>query len=326
MMGQDESAESSTKTGTVALVGRPNVGKSTLLNALLGEKIAATTHKPQTTRRLLRGVLTRGDSQFVFVDTPGLLQRAKGLDSFMIEEALEAVRDVDVLALIAEAHLEKDADGVVRAVIDRRDVEALETIERENGEGQRPVVLILNKIDRLQDRGLLLPLIASWSERREFAGIIPISAMKRDGLSPLLDALASHLPDGPFLFAPDTLTDAPEREIAAELIREKAMLELGDELPYKVAVQIENFDESRRDDPRKPIITVEAVIHVERESQKRIVVGKGGERVKTIGMRARKELERLLGAQVMLRVFVHVEPNWTTNDKGMRKVGYARKR
>lgn len=317
-------SEETTRAGTVALVGRPNVGKSTLLNAVLGEKIAATTHKPQTTRRQLRGILTREDAQYVFVDTPGLIKSARGLDAFMIEEALDAARGVDVIALLVEARLDKRGEEGPRATIDRRDEEALATLARA-GTAER-VVLVINKIDALPDRALLLPLIAEWRDKHEFDAIVPVSAAKRDGIDALLDVLGARLPEGPFLFPPDTLTDAPERDIAAELIREKAMLELADEIPYKVAVQVEGFDESRRDDPTKPLVRVQAVIHVERESQKRIVVGKGGERIKTIGTRARKELERLLGCQVMLTLFVHVEPGWTTSDKGMRKVGYVPRR
>lgn len=311
-----------TRAGTVALVGRPNVGKSTLLNAALGAKIAATTHKPQTTRRQLRGVLTREQAQLIFIDTPGLLARASGLDAYMLEEALDAVRDVDVVVFLAEAHVSKNRDGTTKVEVDRRDEEALATLERET-KAKQPIYLVLNKIDRLPQRDLLLPFIGEWGAKKDFRAILPISAMKREGIDTFLDVISGALPESPFLFPEESLTDTSEREIAAELIREKAMLELADELPYKVAVQVEEFDETRRDDERKSLVQIAAVIHVERDSQKRIVVGKKGERVKTIGMRARKELERLLGCQVMLRIFVHVEPGWTQTDKGLRKVGYT---
>lgn len=328
-----------TRVGTVALLGRPNVGKSTLLNAIVGLKIAATTHKPQTTRRQLRGVWTsaEGDAQIVFVDTPGLHAAKDGLHAFMIEEALEAARGVDVLCLLVEArgrkkrHTEKadkaaqPGEGAVglSELVDPRDLKALEQLLEAGGTG-KPTVLVVNKIDQLQDKRALLPLIAEWQKAHDFVAIVPVSAAKGDGVKELLRALAKDLPEGPLLFPPEQITDASERDLAAELIREKAMLELQEELPYKVAVLVEAFDESRRDDERKPLIELSAVIFVERENQKAIVIGKQGARIKAIGSRARKELERLLGAQVMLSLFVKVEPGWTESDKGLRKVGYRR--
>jgi len=290
---------------------------------VLGQKIAATTHKPQTTRRQLRGVSTRGSSQLIFIDTPGLHRGDQGLHAYMVEQALEAARQVDVLAFLVEAHLKKNEDGTKEAVIHTADERALEELVKVAPKGV-PMVLVVNKVDRLPDRDALLPYLKSWADKAKFDALIPISAMKHEGIDELLDALAERLPEGPFLFPEDSITDASEREIAAELIREKAMLELQQELPYKLAVVIEEFDESRRDDPRKPLIHIAAVLHVERETQKRIVVGKGGERIKTIGQRARKDLERLLDAQVMLELFVRVERDWTQSEKGLRKVGYTR--
>lgn len=324
--------DETTRSGTVALLGRPNVGKSTLLNAIVGLKIAATTHKPQTTRRQLRGVWTaeEGDAQIVFVDTPGLHTAKDGLHAFMIEEALEAARGVDVLCLLIEAkgkkkrHTEKGDDTLALTdLVDPRDVAALEQLLEAGGTG-KPTILVVNKIDQLQDKRALLPLMAEWQKAHELTAIVPVSAAKGDGVRELLRALTSEMPEGPFLFPPEQITDASERDLAAELIREKAMLELQEELPYKVAVLVEEFDESRREDERKPLVEISAVIFVERENQKRIVVGKQGARVKAIGTRARKELERLLGAQVMLTLFVKVEPGWTESDKGLRRVGYRR--
>lgn len=328
-----------TRVGTVALLGRPNVGKSTLLNAVVGLKIAATTHKPQTTRRQLRGVWTaKGeDAQIVFVDTPGLHAPRDGLHAFMIEEAMEAARGVDVLCLLIEARARKkrrgggsggideadEGEGAVTDLVDPRDLKALEQL-REAGSTGKPTILVVNKIDELPDKRALLPLIDQWQKAHDFVAIVPVSAAKGDGVKELLEALSSELPEGPLLFPPDQITDATERELAAELIREKAMLELQEELPYKVAVLVEEFDESRREDERKPLVEIAAVIFVERENQKRIVIGKQGVRIKAIGSRARKELERLLGAQVMLSLFVRVEPGWTETEKGLRKVGYRR--
>ncbi len=306
--------ERMSRCGTVAIVGRPNVGKSTLLNALLGQKIAPTTHKPQTTRRTLRGVVTRGDAQIVFVDTPGLHRPTRGLHAFMIREALDAARDVDVLAFVTEA----DTRGV-----HRDDEVVLQQLEKEGATGH-PLILVLNKVDKLKDKKLVLPQLAAWAERDIFKALIPISAQKKNGLDTLLDEIARHLPEGEPLFPKDTLTDASERDICAELIREKVMLELREEIPYRAAVVVEEFDETRREEANKPLVRIAAVIHVEKDSQKAVVVGRKGERIKTIGTRARQELETLLGCQVMLELFVRVEHDWTTSQAGLKKLGYTR--
>ena len=304
-----------TRCGTVAIVGRPNVGKSTLLNAILGQKIAATTHKPQTTRRAIRGFETRGSAQIVFVDTPGLHQSRGKLHAFMIDEAMNAARGVDVLAFVVEAH---------KKGVHREDERALEQLEQW-GALKVPVVLVVNKIDTLDDKKLLLPFLDAWSKTNRFAALIPVSSSKKDGVDLLVSDLMARMPEGPFLFDKDAVTDATEREIAAELIREKVMLELQQELPYRAAVVVEEVDESRRDDATKPLVHIGAVIHVERDSQKAMVIGKGGIRIKTIGERARKELERLLGCQVMLQLLVRVEPDWTTTEKGLAKLGYTKR-
>jgi GTP-binding protein Era len=318
-MTEEASADIETKSGTVALLGRPNVGKSSLMNAMLGLKIAATTHKPQTTRRQLRGILTSADAQVIFVDTPGLHEARDGLQTFMVEEAMDAASGVDVVAWVVEAKKPRSADDTP---IDERDVAALESLQKGRSLSDQ-VILVVNKIDRLEDKKALLPLLQGWSERFAFVALVPVSAEKKRGLAELREAIVQQLPAGPHLFPEDAITDASERDIAAELIREKAMLELKEELPYKLAVEIEEFDESRRDN-KKSVVDIRAVLHVEREGQKRIVVGKGGERIKAIGTRARKELERLLDAKVMLRLFVHVEPNWPQTEKGLGKVGYKR--
>jgi len=311
-----------TKCGTVAIVGRPNVGKSTLLNAILGQKIAATTHKPQTTRRALRGVETRGDTQIVFVDTPGLHRPERGLHAFMINEALDAAKGVDVLAFVVEAVPGKKG---LAPTIHRDDEKALAQLEKA-GALKVPVILVVNKIDAVGDKRLLLPLLDAWSKNTlGFKALIPVSAAKRDGMDLLIDDLVARMPEGPFLFDKDAMTDASERDIAAELIREKVMLELRQELPYRAAVVVEEVDESRREDEKKPLVTVAAVIHVEKDSQKAMVIGKKGQRIKAIGERSRKELERLLGCQVHLELLVRVEPDWTTSEKALTKLGYGRR-
>jgi GTP-binding protein Era len=313
-------ASAETQCGTIALVGRPNVGKSSLLNAFLGQKLAPTTHKPQTTQRQLRGVLTRDQTQFVFIDTPGLHPGKKGLHAFMVDQALDAARGVDVVVFMVEAERPR---GDAPAGINEADERALADVAKAR-QPEVPVVLAINKIDQLDDKATLLPLLQKWAEQDLFTAIIPVSAHKKEGLTELLEELSTHLPRGAFLFDPDALTDASERDVVAELIREKAMLELRQELPYKIAVVVEEFDESRRDDPKKSLVSIMATLHVERESQKGMVVGKGGKRIKAIGERARKEVERLLGCKVMLKLFVRVEKDWTGDPKALRKLGYRR--
>jgi GTPase len=323
----NEPVKSPTRCGTVALVGRPNVGKSSILNAILGQKIAPTTHKPQTTRRTIRGVETRGRAQVIFVDTPGIHQARGGLHAFMIDEVMNAAREVDVIAFVIEATGKKGHAPSIHP----EDEKALAQLERV-GAIKVPVVLVVNKIDTVHDKKLLLPLLDAWSKREvapgkgpRFATLIPVSAAKKDGIDVLVDDLAARMPEAPFMFDEDAMTDAAEKDIAGELIREKVMLELQQELPYRAAVVVEAFDESRRADEKKPLVHIAAVIHVEKDSQKAMVIGKRGQRIKAIGERARKELERLLGCQVMLELLVRVEPDWTSNERGLEKLGYTRK-
>jgi GTP-binding protein Era len=305
------------RCGTVALVGRPNVGKSSLLNALLGQKIAATTHKPQTTRRALRGVLTEDNVQLIFVDTPGLHEEKGGLFSFMLDEALDAAADVDVLVFMVEADRKRQG-------IDKADEEALARLTaRAKG---KPVLLVINKIDVLEDKAVLLPLLASWAAQGSFAGFVPLSAHKQENLDSLVRELSRLVPEGPFLLPADSITDQSERDIAAELIREKVMLELQQEIPYRTAVIVEHFDESRREDARKPLVHIAAIVVVEKDSHKSMVIGKGGQRIKTIGQRARKDLEHLLQCQVHLELFAKVEKDWTLTGAGLRKLGYVHER
>lgn len=299
------------KVTTVAFVGRPNVGKSTILNALVGTKIAPTTRKPQTTRRIIRGIRTEDNCQQIYFDTPGVLKKKSALDQFMHEQVYQALADVDQIVAIVDAK-----DPV------KFHSEALHKVAKIAMETKKNLILAINKIDELRDKSELLQLIAGYA--RDFATneIIPISAIKKEGLKELTAAIRRSAKIGDFLFNEELFTDASEKEIVAELIREKAMLELKEELPYKLAVTIEHFDESRREDDKKPLISIEAVIHVEQKSQKAIVIGKNGVRIKTIGIRARKDIEHLLNSQVMLKLFVRIEPDWTTSPKALRKLGY----
>jgi GTP-binding protein Era len=317
-----EGAAEGTRFGTVALLGRPNVGKSSILNAILGMKIAATTHKPQTTRRQLRAVKTTGDAQLVFVDTPGMHRARDNLHAFMSDEVEDAARGVDLVALVVEARA-RSKRGEADSLVDARDLRALEALG-DLGAARKRCVLVVNKIDQLKDRRALLPVLAAWNEKHRFAALVPVSAARGDGIDELVKALGDLVPNGPHLFDADAITDASERDIAAELIREKAMLELHDELPYKIAVVIEDFDESRREDKRKPLVSISAQLLVEREAQKRIVVGKQGSRIKAIGQRARVDLEHLLDAKVFLELFVKVEKDWSATARGLRRAGYRR--
>ncbi len=297
------------KSGFVTLVGQPNVGKSTLLNRLLGQKLAITSNRPQTTRNRIPGVLTRPDAQVVLVDTPGLHDARRALNAFMVDVAHDALWETDAVALLVEAGIGKNgAVGVatiVRALLDKLAASG------------KPVFLVLNKIDRIETPQLL-PIIDAWQSVFPFAGIVPISAAKGHNVDGLVDALVGALPEGPPLYPEDALTDLPERFIAAEMIREKAFRLLGEEVPYAIAVTIEDW----QDRSMAGMIHIQALIHVERESQKSIVIGRGGKMIKKIGTQARLDLERMLGTRVDLRLFVRVEKGWTRSVKGMRKLGY----
>lgn len=303
--------ENKTFVTTVAFVGQPNVGKSTLLNALVGTKIAPTTRKPQTTRRIIRGIKTEGNYQHIYFDTPGAVRTQTGLDHFMHEQIFQALTDVEQVVAIVDA---KDSVKKHAAFINK--------IKLSTTSSKQTLILVINKIDEVKDKSKLLELTAQYAESCGIDEIIPISAITHDGLQDLFKTLSSHASESEFLFNNELFTDASEKEIVAELIREKAMLELTDELPYRIAVTVEHFDESRRENEKKPLINIEAVLHVERKSQKAIVVGKGGASIKMIGTRARKDIEHLLDCQVMLKLFVRVEPDWTTSAKGLKKLGY----
>ncbi len=302
--------ETAHRCGFVTLVGKPNVGKSTLLNRVLGEKIAITSSRPQTTRNRIPGVLSRPDAQLVFIDTPGVHRANRALNQYMVDVANEAMWETDAVVLIVEAGTGPEfAVGVS---------DITHEMLAQLAERDTPVFLIINKIDRVTPLELL-PVIDAYRQLFDFKALIPISALKGDGIEPLLTALVEVLPEGPALYPADALTDLPERFIAAEIIREKLFRTLGQEVPYSTAVSIERW----RDRSSDGMVEIQAVIHVERDSQKGIVIGKGGRMIKTIGTQAREDLQRLLGSRVHLELFVRVDKGWTRSPEQLRKLGYG---
>jgi GTP-binding protein Era len=300
--------------GFVAILGRPNVGKSTLLNRLLGEHVAIVTARPQTTRTRILGVVNGEGFQLALFDTPGV-HRARGpLNRRMVETALSTLSEVDAALVLVEATAGSDGrvevGDTVRYVVDE---------VRRSG---KPAVLGVNKID-LVPRQVLLPFIAAHQGLLDWAEVVPFSARTGENVDRLAPALARHLPgsEGP-LFPPDTLTDQAERVLAAEYVREQVMELTREELPYSAAVEVEEFDESERRDGGG-LVRIQAIIWVERESQKAIVIGKGGAMLKRIGTRARERLERLLGAKVFLRCTVKVEERWSERLESLRRLGIA---
>jgi GTPase len=296
------------RSGYVALIGRPNVGKSTLLNQLLGQKIAATTHKPQTTRKNLLGILHPDGAQILLLDTPGHHQAKGALNRYMVDQVRRAIGDSDLVAYVIEARADnKITDGnerILSAIV----------------KSQKPVVLIVNKIDLIKSKELILSQIQIFSERLgdKLVTTIPISATKKSGLDRVVSAIAGALPEGPRYFADDQMTNMSERAIVAEMIREKVMLETKQELPYSAATTVEEFD-----DQRPKIVRIMATIHVERESQKGIVVGKGGVRIKAIGQRARHDIEYFLDSKVYLDLKVRVTDKWSDNPHRLADLGYS---
>jgi GTPase len=283
------------RAGFVSIIGRPNAGKSTLLNALVGEKIAIVSRKPQTTRNRIQGIVNvkaaKGmpAGQIVFVDTPGVHKPDSNLNRKMMHEVQEALEGRDLVLFLLD----------VTHKLDANDRFALQMLERAGG----PAFLVLTKID-LIEKTKLLPLIAEYSQLHAFKEVIPISSLKKDGLQQLLQKVVNALPEGQPYFPPDQMTDQPERFIAAELIREKILRETGEELPYATTVVVERFEEGAK------LTRISATIYCEREGQKRILIGKGGSMLKKIGTAARLDIERLLAMKVFLELFVKVEPGW----------------
>jgi len=289
------------KSGFVSIVGRPNVGKSTLLNRIIGEKIVITSDKPQTTRNRIQGIHNIPGSQIIFIDTPGIHVAHSRLNKGMVDVAMSAISGVDVLLLVVEATAATD-DKLVRDIL---------------AKVKSPVVLALNKVDLLSDKRTLLDRMAAWSLLHPFREIIPISAGDGDGVEHLVETIASYLPEGPALFPDDILTDMPEKFIVAEMIREKVFRLTRDEIPYSTAVIVESFTERENG-----VVAISAAISLERATQKGIVIGKRGDLLKKIGTQARYDIERLLGTRVFLELFVKVEENWSERTSKLREFGY----
>jgi GTP-binding protein Era len=289
------------RCGTVAIVGRPNVGKSTLLNALVGQKVSITSRKPQTTRHRIGGVVTRPDAQYVFLDTPGFQTRHRGALNRLLNRAVrQALAEVDVVLFVVEAGRFDDQDRAVLALLPAR----------------TPAFLVANKSDRLPRRERMLPFLERAARAHRFVEVIPVSATRARNLDELLRTLARYLPEQPALFDDAALTDRSERFLAAELVREKLFRLLGEELPYGCAVTIDRFEEDGR------LRRIHAAILVDKERHKAIVIGKQGEKLKAIATAARRDMEALFGGKVFLEIWVKVRRGWTDDVAALRRLGY----
>jgi GTP-binding protein Era len=296
-------ADAPYRAGTVAVVGRPNTGKSTLVNQLVGAKVSIVSPKAQTTRHRLLGIATFADGQLLLVDTPGIHGRQpRAMNRYMNRAARGAVEGVDAAALVIEAGRWEDDDALAYKALKDSGV---------------PVVLVINKIDKLKDKTALLPFIARATEGRDFASVHPLSALKGKGTEALARTLVGLLPESEPLYAEDEITDRSERFLAGELVREQLMLRLGEELPYSTTVEIENFAEDGN------LLRIAAVIWVEREGQKPIVIGKGGERLKAISTGARTGMEKLFGRKVFLETWCNVREGWSDDEAALRRFGYT---
>ncbi|MEO1765649.1 GTPase Era [Thiobacter aerophilum] len=290
------------RAGFIAIVGRPNVGKSTLLNALVGQKISIVSSKPQTTRHRIVGIHTDDTAQWVFVDTPGFqLQYRNALNRTMNKTVTDALAGVDVVLFVVEA-----------LRYDERDAEVVKLLPRD-----RPVILAVNKIDTVKDKGQLLPFLERLAATFPFAEIVPVSARTGSQTDELLGAIRSYLPEGPALYDKEDITDRSERFLAAETVREKVFRLLGDEVPYSTTVVIERFEQDGN------LRRIYAAIIIDKESQKAIVIGKGGEKLKAIGSEARQDMERLFGGKVYLELWVKVRSGWADDERAVKSLGYT---
>jgi GTP-binding protein Era len=289
------------RSGTVAIVGRANVGKSTLLNAMIGVPLAITSPKPQTTRDRILGIRTGDNAQIVFVDTPGMHAAKTKLGTRMNREARDAAREADVILLLTDSLTPTEEDRAIA------------------GELPKQVILVLNKIDRVTDKTALFDALTAHAAVRDYLAIVPISAKNENGVDRVLNEIRSVLPEGEMGFDEETLTDRPTRFFVAEYVREQVLKKTREEVPHGVAVVIERFDEPTKN----KIATIEATIHVDRESHKRIVVGKGGTMLKEIGIASRRRIEALLGHKIHLKLWVRVTPGWYRTDAGLKQMGYS---
>lgn len=302
------------RSGYVALVGRPNAGKSTLLNRLVGEKIAAVSNKPQTTRHRIQGVVTREDGQIAFVDTPGVHKPGHLLNRRMMTAVHDALLSVDVVVVMRDASVSTGNGD--RFVLELVKQSASDFGGDHESPAVRPAILVLNKIDKIHEKRELLPLIDWYRQEYDFAEIIPLSALKGEAVDDLLGSIVKHLPEREAIFDADELTDQPMRIIVAEMVREKILSTTGEEIPYVTAVVTEKYDD---EDPE--ITNIYCAIYVERSSQKSIIIGKGGSRVRDIGTAARMDIEGLLGKRVFLKLFVKVVEDWRNRGAELDEMG-----
>lgn len=299
---EDGDENVATRCGYVALVGRPNVGKSTLLNHLLGQKISITSRKPQTTRHRVLGIKTEGDSQIIYVDTPGLHRvEPKAINRYMNREASQAIQDVDLIVFVVDRLRWTDEDDMV-----------LEKLRS----AKCPVILAINKVDLVDNKSELLPALQKYAERFPFAEIFPLSALRGHNLTELEATISKHLPQNPHFFPEDQITDRSERFLASEIVREKVMRQLGDEVPYEITVEIESFQREGK------LLEINALILVERDGQKKIVIGTGGDRIRQIGEEARKDMQKLFDSKIMLKLWVKVKAGWSDDERALRSLGY----
>jgi GTP-binding protein Era len=291
------------RSGYVAIIGRPNVGKSTLINRILGQKLCITSRRPQTTRHRILGIKTTDSGQFIYVDTPGLHSEGKkAMNRYMNRAAASSIEDVDVILFVIEGLKWTDEDERV--------------LKRIQKDAKVPVILVPNKADTLTDKGQLLPQIETLSQQYDFSAVVPISARKGMNIDTLEQAIAEFVPEGDLIYDEDQLTDRSSRFLAAEIVREKLFRFLGQELPYSLTVDIEQFEEE------EGMYRIAAVIYVERNGQKSIVIGKKGEQLKQIGREAREEMESLFGCKVFLQTWIKVREGWSDNERMLKSLGY----
>ena len=297
-----DSSSSASRCGYVAIVGRPNVGKSTLLNHMLGQKISITSRKPQTTRNAVVGIKTEGEVQIIFVDTPGLhLGQQKAINRYMNRAASTAMKDVDVVVFVVDRFVWNEEDEAV--------AERLRHVSS-------PIILAVNKVDQIEEKETLLPHLQTLSEKLQVAEIVPISALRNANLERLEELIVQRLPEGVHMYPEDQITDRSSRFMAAEIVREKITRQLGDELPYEMAVEIEEFKQEGN------LLNISALILVEKEGQKRILIGDKGERIKQIGTQARLDMEKLFEMKIMLKLWVKIKSGWSDDERALRSLGY----